>query len=211
MCARLADGSSIVLRPLRRGEARVLETVFAGLSSRSRTQRYLVSTPHLSSSTRRVLAEVDGRDHVAWLALVRGCPVGICRYVRTATDTAEVAFEVIDAEQGRGIGSVLLDAVTTVAYSNGIEWLEAVVKPDNAASAALLTRVGVTLSFDDGVLEGRGRLRLMERARVNRRAVLALAGHPLSASSHRLHTSLADAQLVEHAQTGGESGAGSSF
>lgn len=190
MWARLADGSLVVLRPLRRGETQMLETVFAGLSTQSRTQRYLVLTPHLLSSTRRLLADVDGRNHVAWLALVRGCPVGICRYVRTAEDGAEVAFEVIDAEQGRGLGSVLLDAVTTVAHSNGIEWLEAVVQPDNAASAALLARVGVTLICDDGVLEGRGRLRLMERARVDRRAVLALAAHSLSASTDQLHTSL---------------------
>ena len=187
---RGADGGFAVLRPLRRGETRVLEQVFDGLSPRSRRQRYQVPTPRLSAFTRDILAEVDGRDHVAWVALVSGYPAGICRYVRTARDTAEVAFEVVDAEQGRGLGSALLDAVTTVACASRIEWVEAVAVPSNAASVALLAQVGVTLVFRDGLLEGRGRLRLLERARVNRRAVLTLAGHIASVTGRELDMSL---------------------
>lgn len=186
--ARLADGGSVVLRPLRGGETEVLEDVFAGLSPESRQQRYLVSMPRLPGSARRVLADVDPRDHVAWVALVDGRPAGICRYVRTAHDTAEVAFEVVDAEQGRGLGAILVDAVTTVAHVHGVEWLEATVAPGNRGSVSLLGRLGIRLVPTDGLLEGRGRLRpLHPPSGVDRGAVLALAS---------LHAAREDDQVV---------------
>lgn len=174
---RLPDGGTVALRPLRVDEMAVLEAVFEGLSPQSRTQRYLVPTPRLTGSARRVLSNVDGRDHVAWVALLDDRPVGICRYVRTTHDTAEVAFEVVDAAQGRGIGTALLDAVTTVACAHGITWVEASVAPGNHASVVLLGRIGVRLTPVDGLLEGRARLHpLAHPSRVDRRAVLALDG-----------------------------------
>ena len=174
--APLTDGGWAALRPLRGGEIRLLEDVFEGLSPRSRQQRYLVPMTRLPGPALRSLANVDGHDHVAWVALVDGRPAGIARYLRTGHDTAEVAFEVVDAHQGRGIGSALVDAVTTVACASGIRWLEATVEPGNRASVALLNRLGIRLVHHDGLLEGRGRLRLLDRPEgVDRRAVLAVA------------------------------------
>lgn len=69
---------------------------------------------------------------------------------------------------------MLVDAVTIVACASRVEWLEAVAAPEDAASRALLDQVGVALVISDGVAEGRGRLQLLGRARVNRRAVLTL-------------------------------------
>ena len=187
---RLRDGGSVLLRPLVGGEVAVLETVFEGLSTRSRRQRFLVPMPRLPSGHRRALADVDGHRHVAWVALVDGEPVGICRYVTTAPDAAELAFEVVDAQQGRGIASALVDAVTTVARARGITWIEATVESGNLASEAVLARVGIELVLSDGLLEGRGELRpAPSRSRVNQRAVLALAGQWASSSSTAAATS----------------------
>lgn len=172
---RLAGGGYVDLRPLCGGETGPLDAVFDGLSARSRQRRYLVPMPRLPGSFRRLLTDVDGCDHVAWLAVVRGRPAGLARYVRTAPDRADLAFEVVDAHHGRGIGSVLVDAVGTVATARGITCLEAVVERDNAASRALLAGLGVGLTPDGGLLAGRGRLRLPTPARVDRAAVLALA------------------------------------
>ena len=142
--ARLPGGGSVVLRPLRRGKIRFLEDVFDGLSPRVAAAALPgADAPGCRGPTRRLLADVDGHDHVAWVALVDGRPAGICRYVRTTHDTAEVAFEVVDAEQGRGIGSALVDAVTTVACAHGVRWLEATVEPGNRASVAPPSRLGV--------------------------------------------------------------------
>lgn len=187
---RLRDGGSVLLRPLAGGEVSVVETVFAGLSSQSRQRRFLVPMPRLPGAHRRSLADVDGDRHVAWVALVEGVPVGICRYVRTSHDAAELAFEVVDEHQGRGIGSALVDAVTTVARENGITWLEATVEPGNTASEALLARAGVRLVSVDGLLEGGGEPRPVRwSSPVNPRAVLALAAQPASSSSTAAATS----------------------
>jgi len=186
---RLRDGGSVLLRPLVGGEVSVLQTVFEGLSSRSRHQRFLVPMPRLPSSHRRALADVDGHRHVAWVALDDGVPVGICRYVTTGPGAAELAFEVVDAHQGRGIASALVDAVTTVALSRGITWMEATVEPGNLASEAVLARVGIQLFLSDGLLEGRGELRPASPSRVNRRAVLALGGQGASSASTAAATS----------------------
>ena len=187
---RLRDGGFALLRPLVDGEVSVLETVFEGLSARSREQRFLVPMPRLPGGHRRTLAEVDGDHHVAWVALVDGQPVGICRYVRTGFGSAELAFEVVDAHQGRGIGSALVDAVTTVARSRGIRYLEASVEPGNAASAALFARVGIRLRLSDGLLEGRGEPQVPPTgSRVNRKAVLVLAGQPATSASSAAATS----------------------
>ena len=68
----------------------------------------------MPSATLDLLTDVDGDRHVAWLASAQGQPV-IARYVRDDAGIAEVAVEVVDDRQGLGIGSALVDAVTTVA------------------------------------------------------------------------------------------------
>ena len=52
--------------------------------------------------------------------------------------------------------------------------------PDNDASVHLMRRLGLGWVATDGVLEGSGTLRLLDPARVDRGAVLALADRPAS-------------------------------
>lgn len=177
----LARGRSAAMRPLSPGETEPLLAVFASLSPASRFDRYLVGTPRLPVAMLNALADVDGRDHVAWLATVDGQPAGIARYVRVGPETAEVAFEVADAHQGRGLGTALLDTVTTVAATHGVRRVQATVLPANAPSLRLLARLGIPLTLHDGLLEGEGELRLLDPARVDRRAVVELACRHLAA------------------------------
>ena len=105
--------ADIHVRPLRRDEGAVLDTVFAGLSPQSRYLRFHSPIPQLAAPVRRALLAVDGRDHVALVAMARGEPVGIARLIRDRLrpDEAEVAFEVVDAWQRRGVGRLLLTAL----------------------------------------------------------------------------------------------------
>ena len=171
----LSGGASAALRPLRPGETEPLLAVFEQLSPASRADRYLVGVPRLPSPMLKALVDVDGYRHVAWLATVAGRPAGIARYVRVGAESAEVAFEVADAHQGRGLGTVLLDTVTTVAAAHGVRRVQATVLPSNAPSLRLLARLGIPLTLNDGLLEGEGPLRLLDPARVDRRAVVDLA------------------------------------
>lgn len=180
----LARGGAAQLRPLRAGETAPLLAVFERLSPASRADRYLVGVPRLPAAMLDALVAVDGQDHVAWLATVAGEPAGIARYVRVDPDTVEVAFEVADAHQGRGLGTVLLDTVTTVAAAHGVRRVTATVLPTNAPSLRLFARLGIPLTLRDGLLEGEGPLRLLDPVRVDRRAVVALA-HRHSAGFER--------------------------
>lgn len=175
-------GGVVAVRPLLAGEYDALGAVFDGMSRASRYSRYLTGLGGMPASMARALADVDGSRHVAWLASVDGEPVGIGRWFRTAPETAELAFEVVDRHHERGIGTVLVDVLTTVAAVSGIQRLEATVLPTNEPSLRLLARVGLAFRVEDGLLEGSGRLRLLASPRVDRPAVariaLAAAIHP---------------------------------
>lgn len=167
--------SPVELRPVRRGETGPLREVFDAMSPLSRAQRYLTGMPRLPKAMLDALADVDGDRHVAWLASVDGRPVGVGRYVVVAPGVMEVALEVADAYHGRGIGTALVDALTTVAAARGVRRVRATMLPDNEPSRRLATRIGVRLAVAGTLLEGEGEVRLIDPPRVDRRAVVALA------------------------------------
>lgn len=173
----LRDGGRAELRPLDHDESAPLLHVFEGMSEDSRALRYLTGLPRLPRQMLRMLADVDGDRHAAWMASVAGEPVGIARYVRVPgrLSAAEVAFEVVDAHHGRGLATVLLDAITTVAAARGVRSVQATLAPSNTASRRLLARIGLQTRMVDGLLEAEGPLRLLDPPVVDRRAVVRLA------------------------------------
>jgi GNAT superfamily N-acetyltransferase len=171
----LDDGRVATLRPLRPGETAPLLAVFDGMSGLSRARRYLTGMPKLPPKMLHRLADVGGPGHVAWLALLDGEPVGVARYVAVDDCCVEVALEVVDRHHRRGLGGALLDTIVTVALANGYTSVTATVLASNRASVRLLSGlIGLRLHFDDGLLEGRGPLRLPYTPRVDRVAVLAV-------------------------------------
>jgi L-amino acid N-acyltransferase YncA len=174
---RLRDGGVAALRPLGHGESTPLLAVFDGMSAESRALRYLTGLPRLPATMLAMLTDVDDDHHVAWTASVGGEAAGVARYVRQAgcPTTAELAFEVVDRHHGRGLGTVLLDTITTVAAARGVRRVQGTLTPANTPSRHLLHRVGATSHLVDGLLEAEGRLRLLEPAAVDRAAVVRLA------------------------------------
>jgi RimJ/RimL family protein N-acetyltransferase len=150
---------SLTIRRLADGERRPVLQVFDGLSERSRRLRFLGPKPVLGERDVEQLVDVGccGRQAVAAIDQATGEAVGIARYVRLGADrqTAEVAFEVVDAWQGRGVGRLLVDALADVAAEEGIRRLHATVAPDNRAALALMRRLGRVewTSFVDGAYE----------------------------------------------------------
>lgn len=142
------------LRDLRPDEQDTVQTVFDGLSPGSRHRRFHGPVTQLTPRMREVLAAADGHDHVVIVAEVgRGRhrrPVGLARLVRTDATTAELAIEVVDAVQGRGIGRRLLDAVRARALAVGVRVIVADVLEGNAPMLHLLRDVfsGVAATRD---------------------------------------------------------------
>ena len=95
----------------RPADAPLLDSLLAGLSERSRYQRFQTAKPRLNSRERAFLAGADGHHHLALVALdPAGAPLAVARAVRLRDrpDTAEIAAEVVDAWQRRGLGSDLI-------------------------------------------------------------------------------------------------------
>jgi ribosomal protein S18 acetylase RimI-like enzyme len=82
-----------------------------------------------------------GPSHHALVAWVDGDaePVAIARLVRLG-GSAEIAFEVADAYQDRGIGSALAGLLVADACAAGICEVTALVRSDNPAALAVLRR-----------------------------------------------------------------------
>jgi ribosomal protein S18 acetylase RimI-like enzyme len=141
--ARYLDG--ITIRPLADGDTATVAALFARLGSRSRERRFCGAKPRLLDPELAALARVDGEHHVL-VAYAEGdrAPAGIARLVRDGA-TAEVAFEVADAHQGRGIGSILAAELAADARAAGITELVATVCGDNPAAVSLLRRVAESL------------------------------------------------------------------
>jgi RimJ/RimL family protein N-acetyltransferase len=135
----------IRIRPLARGESEPVRVVFAGMSRSSRYLRYHTPLPRLTAQNERLLTDVDGRRHAALVAELAGedgwTPVGIGRVIGTGDGNAEVAFEVVDAWQGRGIGRRMLIALRRQAVALGFTQVVALVLPENRRAAALMRSV----------------------------------------------------------------------
>jgi RimJ/RimL family protein N-acetyltransferase len=138
----LRDGSVVVIRTVRSGDAPLLSDGFARLSRESRQLRFLTGKPNLTAVELRYLTEIDHHDHEALGALNPGDGrgIGIARYIRNSEDleAAEVAVTVVDDWQRRGLGTELVGRLADRARQEGIRRFTALVAADNAAVVGLL-------------------------------------------------------------------------
>jgi ribosomal protein S18 acetylase RimI-like enzyme len=143
MQTRYVDG--LTIRPLRNGDTETVAALFERLGARSRERRFCGAKPRLSDPELARLARVDASHHVLVGYLTEDHrPVGMARLVRVGT-AAEIAFEVADAYQGRGVGSVLARELASDARASGITTLVATVCGNNPRVISLLTRVAESL------------------------------------------------------------------
>jgi GNAT superfamily N-acetyltransferase len=130
--------SRYAVRQMRPDDLVALETVFAGMSDRSRLLRFLAPTPRMTGSIRRALLDLSDR-HVAYVAetVPERAAIGIGRYVVTGPGEVEVALSVVDAWQRQGVGRLLLDRVVREAADAGMRNIVAAASPGNPAVLAL--------------------------------------------------------------------------
>jgi RimJ/RimL family protein N-acetyltransferase len=149
---RYIDG--LTIRALRDGDTDTVAALFERLGTRSRERRFCGAKPHLRRSELEALARVSA-DRQVLVAFVDEDPepAGMARLVRDG-DIAEIAFEVADAHQGKGIGTVLARQLAADARAAGITRLVATVCGDNPPVESLLRRIAGPL---DVTWQGRER------------------------------------------------------
>ena len=142
---------SLVIAALRPCEVWPVVTVHEGLSPTSRRLRYSAPTPRLSPRMLRTLTNLRPGHHEAYAGWREGRPVGIVRWIRTPDrpDTAELALEVVDAEQGRGVGGALGAYAASRALREGIRTMVVSVDPDNGRVLCWLAALGARALPED--------------------------------------------------------------
>jgi RimJ/RimL family protein N-acetyltransferase len=147
---RLADGSEVVVRPIARDDASLLQAFVRRLSARSRRFRFFVALAELSAAQLERFVDVDPDRGVALVAIHRRrediAIVAEARYALTQQDdTAEFAVAVADDFQERGLGRHLVERLVTTAWRRGVRRLFGEIKSDNRAMIALARRLGFRL------------------------------------------------------------------
>jgi RimJ/RimL family protein N-acetyltransferase len=155
----LRDGTSVRLRPIVPEDKALLVEGFRRLSPESRYRRFMAQIEELTGDQLRFLIEIDYVDHFAWVALDLGAAghpvVGVSRYVRIPKErkVAEAAVTVVDDYQGRGLGTLLLEALGAVALEKGITRFRGYALEDNRPMREVLEVMGATTEHDSpGVL-----------------------------------------------------------
>jgi RimJ/RimL family protein N-acetyltransferase len=142
----LADGTTLLLRPLSRDDRDEMLGLFERLSDESRWRRYLSPKPSLSPRELDYFTDIDHVTHEAFAAVDErdGSFAGVARYVRHAgtEPIAELAVEVADEMQRRGIGTALCDCVIERAQINGLRLLTGTTLWNNHAARSLLRGLG---------------------------------------------------------------------
>jgi acyl-CoA synthetase (NDP forming)/GNAT superfamily N-acetyltransferase len=151
----LRDGGTAHLRPIHPSDADAVQAFHGGQSQKSIYMRFFAFKSRLSAKELKRFTEVDYKDRVALVITIGGDIIGIGRYDRLDDpEEAEVAFNIADAHQGRGIGSILLEHLAAAARENGIRKFSAEVLPENRKMLMVFSDAGydVKRHFDDGVV-----------------------------------------------------------
>ncbi|TWD84124.1 acyl-CoA synthetase (NDP forming) [Kribbella amoyensis] len=150
----LRDGATAHLRPITPADAELLVAFYARVSEQSKYYRFFAPYPQLSDRDVARFTQVDYTDRLALIVTVGDQMIGVGRYERTGRRTAEVAFLIEDAHQGRGLGQLLLEHLSQAAREHGITRFVAEVLPDNRKMITVFTEAGykVAREFEDGVI-----------------------------------------------------------
>jgi acyl-CoA synthetase (NDP forming)/RimJ/RimL family protein N-acetyltransferase len=150
----LRDGGTAHLRPITPQDAEALQRMHVAQSPESTFLRFFTPMPRLTEKLLLQFTQVDHTNQVAIVALIGGEIVGLANYDRVDERQAEVAFNISDAHQGRGLGSVLLEHIAAAARERGIYRFVADVLPQNRKMVAVFREAGygMTDSFDHGVI-----------------------------------------------------------
>jgi RimJ/RimL family protein N-acetyltransferase len=159
---RLTDGSTLRIRAIHPDDRYRFAEAFEQFakSPDSVHFRFHGFKRSLSQSEAIGMTRVDFVDHVALVATFGADSesplIGVGRYIVCSPPQrhrAEVAFAVLDKHQGKGIGSLVLQHLASIARAQGLREFEAEVLADNHPMIGVLEGSGfpIQLSTEFGV------------------------------------------------------------
>jgi GNAT superfamily N-acetyltransferase len=157
--ATLRDGTRVSLRCVEPADKQRLRDGIRLFTPETLYRRFFAPISELSDQQLRFLTEVDQVDHVAWGAIDDDHPeipgLGVGRWVRIPDEptVAETALIVLDAYQGRGLGTLLLAVLDATAAAQRVTTLRALVLAENDRFIRTLVGYGGCASHEhDGMM-----------------------------------------------------------
>jgi len=156
---QLADGTDVVIRPIRPEDAVLTQEFVHNLSEESRYSRFMNSVQELSESMLVRFTQIDYSREMALLAVTeekdKEIELGVARFaINPDGDSCEFALVVADSMRGKGLGNKLMTTLMDAARSKGLKSMEGEVLKDNAGMLKLMKRLGFkyeTSPDDDGI------------------------------------------------------------
>ncbi|GAA5130213.1 GNAT family N-acetyltransferase [Luteolibacter yonseiensis] len=177
----LRDGTPIIVRPLVPDDRPALAEAYRRLSPEARYNRFWTHTGEVvgDNMLTRVLHQ-DPATHVSWAVLDptrEFSPMGGASWWRTAGQPGEVeiSFIVLDDDQRRGIGTLLLAILWLTAFRAGAETMTGHVLTENRQAAGWMRDCGARGEWDGYKLSFRWDLDNLD-ALPETRAAAELAG-----------------------------------
>ncbi len=153
-------GLNIVLRPVKISDEHLLKDFFYSLSSDAMYLRFISTRTDMPHARLQQYVAIDYTRELVILAIQketdRETIIGMGQYfIDERSHTAEVAFVVRDAYQGRGVGAELLQYLTYLAKKSGLHGFTAAVLMDNKTMLRLFESMGFQIekTTDAGVYE----------------------------------------------------------
>ncbi len=155
---RLADGTQILIRPIKPTDEPEMRELFYSFSRDTIFYRYFSYIKAMPHEKLTKFVNIDYEKEMALVAVIRRNGeehiVGSSRYyVDPATGLAEFAIEVQDEYQNKGIGTALFNHLIRVARIKGVKGFIGYVLDSNTRAYRLVTKTPFPLEtkWEDGV------------------------------------------------------------
>ncbi|WP_029587663.1 GNAT family N-acetyltransferase [Bradyrhizobium sp. URHD0069] len=143
---RLRDGRTVEIRALRPQDRAEMLAAIGRTSTQSLRRRFFAPKKGFSEQEMAFFLNIDFENHVALVAQIdedgRPAIAGGGRYIVVRPGQAEIAFMVVDAYQGQGIGTILMRHLAVLARDAGLKELIAEVLPENTAMLKVFKKFG---------------------------------------------------------------------
>src|SRR6202044_3970630 len=154
--ALLADGSTVQIRTAAAGDFAAVKAMHEAMSPDNAYLRFFSISRVAAEQEARRVTRAPGPHHAALLALYDGQVVGLASYEvdRGEGKTAEVAFAVSDTMHHRGIATLLLEHLVSLARARQLEALTEETLRENTGMLRVFSDAGlpVVSRREDGVV-----------------------------------------------------------
>jgi acetyltransferase len=154
--AFLADGTELVIRPIRPEDAESEQEFVRNLSREAKRFRFMQTIDELTPRMLARFTQIDYDREMALIAMARDHggtrQLGVARYaINPDQRSCEFAIVVSDESQHQGIGSRLMTSLMNAARDHGLQLIEGQVMADNQPMLKLMSDLGFSVrrSSDD--------------------------------------------------------------